>query len=187
MTAVICAQGIAHGSVRVTNSGKVRGAEVVQLYIAPPKGGLFRPEEELRGFARVELEPGEGKTVEFALDERSFAVWSDGWKVPGGTDTVCIGASSRDIRLRAETEVRGEPVPVPVWQAGSWYETPKGEHGKRPFLQGRRCDAEKAVSFVKRRAGPQNTALPGFVFLPPALPMPRTEKSLDAGGRKRVQ
>ena len=114
-------------SVRVTNSGKVRGAEVVQLYIAPPKGGLFRPEKELRGFARVELEPGEGKTVEFALDERSFAVWSDGWKIPGGTYTVCIGASSRDIRLRAETEVRGEPVPVPVWQAGSWYETLKGE------------------------------------------------------------
>ena len=114
-------------SVRVTNSGKVRGAEVVQLYIAPPKGGLFRPEKELKGFARVELEPGEGKTVGFALDERSFAVWSDGWKIPGGTYTVCIGASSRDIRLRAETEVRGEPVPVPVWQAGSWYETLKGE------------------------------------------------------------
>lgn len=113
--------------VRVTNSGKVRGAEVVQLYIAPPKGGLFRPEKELKGFARVELEPGEGKTVGFALDERSFAVWSDGWKIPGGTYTVCIGASSRDIRLRAETEVRGEPVLVPVWQAGSWYETLKGE------------------------------------------------------------
>ena len=114
-------------SVRVTNSGKVRGAEAVQLYIAPPKGGLFRPEKELKGFARVELEPGEGKTVGFALDERSFAVWSDGWKIPGGTYTVCIGASSRDIRLRAETEVRGEPVLVPVWQAGSWYETLKGE------------------------------------------------------------
>ena len=114
-------------SVRVTNSGKIRGAEVVQLYIAPPKGGLFRPEKELKGFARVELEPGEGKTVGFALDERSFAVWSDGWKIPSGTYTVCIGASSRDIRLRAETEVRGEPVLVPVWQAGSWYETLKGE------------------------------------------------------------
>ena len=75
----------------------------------------------------MELEPGEGKTVGFALDERSFAVWSDGWKIPGGTYTVCIGASSRDIRLRAETEVRGEPVLVPVWQAGSWYETLKGE------------------------------------------------------------
>lgn len=63
MTAVVCAQGIAHGSVRVTNSGKVRGAEVVQLYIAPPKGGLFRPEEELRGFARVEPEPGKAKQL----------------------------------------------------------------------------------------------------------------------------
>lgn len=114
-------------SVRITNSGAVKGAEVVQLYIAPPKDGLFRPEKELKGFDRVELEPGEGKTVTFALDDRSFALWNDGWKVPGGTYGVWVGSSSRDIRLKEEIEVAGERFPAPSWQAGSWYETLKGE------------------------------------------------------------
>ena len=114
-------------SIRITNSGAVKGAEVAQLYIAPPKDGLFRPDKELKGFMRVELEPGESKTVAFSLDDRSFAIWNDGWKIPVGTYTVQIGASSRDIRLRAEIEVSGECLPVPAWQAGSWYETLKGE------------------------------------------------------------
>lgn len=114
-------------SVRITNTGTVRGAEVAQLYIAPPRGGLFRPEKELKGFARVELEPGESETVRFTLDERSFAVWSEGWRVPGGIYTVRIGSSSRDIRLTADITVSGEAVPAPIWQAGSWYETLKGQ------------------------------------------------------------
>ena len=114
-------------SVNITNSGAVKGAEVAQLYIAPPKEGLFRPEKELKGFARVELEPGETKTVRFELDDRSFALWNDGWKIPSGTYTVQIGASSRDIRLRREIQVDGEAVPAPAWQAGSWYETLNGQ------------------------------------------------------------
>lgn len=113
--------------VRVTNSGAVKGAEVVQLYIAPPKDGLFRPEKELKGFDRVELEAGESKTVEFALDDRSFAIWNDGWKIPGGTYGIWIGSSSQDIRLKAEIEVSGESLPAPSWQDGSWYATLKGE------------------------------------------------------------
>ena len=113
--------------VRITNTGTVKGAEVVQLYIAPPKDGLFRPEKELKGFVRVELEPGETQAVTFVLDDRSFAIWNDGWKIPGGTYTVQIGASSRDIRLKGEIEVSGESIPAPDWQAGSWYETLAGE------------------------------------------------------------
>lgn len=113
-------------SVTVTNTGTVPGAEVVQLYIAPPKGGLHRPEKELKGFQRVELAPGESKQVRFSLDERSFALWQGGWKVPGGTYEVLLASSSRDIRLRGTLEVSGEAVPTPDWQAGSWYETMSG-------------------------------------------------------------
>ena len=113
-------------TVHITNSGKVKGAEVVQLYIAPPRDGIFRPEKELKGFVRVELEPGEGKTVEFELDERSFSVWQDGWKVPEGTYTVMVGASSRDIRLTTQIEVQGIQISVPEWQKGSWYEKLNG-------------------------------------------------------------
>lgn len=108
-------------SVCVTNTGAVMGAEVVQLYIAPPKDSLFRPEKELKGFDRVELEPGESKTIEFVLDDRSFAIWNDGWKIPGGIYGVWIGSSSQDIRLKAEIQVSGVSLPAPSWQAGSWY------------------------------------------------------------------
>ena len=120
-------------SLSVTNSGNRKGAEVVQLYIAPPEGGLFRPEKELKGFVRVELEPGESKTVQFQLDNRSFALWEDGWKIPGGAYTVMLGSSSRDIRLRAGIEVSGEALPAPAWQAGSWYESLKGVPGREEW------------------------------------------------------
>lgn len=110
----------------VTNVGSVPGAEVVQLYIAPPKGGLHRPEQELKGFARVELAPGESGQVSFPLDGRSFAVWDGGWKIPGGVYEIRLASSSRDVRLRGALEVSGETVPAPEWQAGSWYETMAG-------------------------------------------------------------
>lgn len=116
---------VSNGSVtaQISNTGTVAGAEVVQLYIAPPKNDLARPEKELKGFVRVELQPGESKTVSFALDDRTFAVWADGWKIPAGTYGVLVGASSRDIRLQGELTLEGELLPVPQWQKGSWYET----------------------------------------------------------------
>ena len=120
-------------SVQVKNTGAVSGAEVVQLYIAAPKGGFFRPVRELKGFERVELEPGESKTVEFTLDDRSFAIWSEGWKIPGGTYTVQIAASSRDIRLEQSIEIVGEEISLPVWQAGSWYETLSGHPSREEW------------------------------------------------------
>jgi len=113
-------------SFTVANTGAYPGAEVAQLYIAPPKGGLHRPEQELKGFQRVELATGESRRVSFPLDVRSFAVWDGGWKTPGGAYELRVGASSRDIRLRGTLEVEGETVSVPDWQAGSWYETMEG-------------------------------------------------------------
>lgn len=120
-------------SVLVKNTGAVSGAEVVQLYIAPPKGGIFRPVREMKGFERVELEPGETKTVEFTLDDRSFAIWNDGWKIPGGIYTVQIGASSRDVRLEQTIELAGGDIPVPTWQAVSWYETLAGQPSREEW------------------------------------------------------
>ncbi len=110
----------------VTNTGGAAGAEVVQLYIAPPQNGIHRPVKELKGFVRVELQPGESRQVTFTLDDRSFAVWVDGWKVPGGNYEVLLAASSEDIRLRGSIEIAGETVKIPKWQKGSWYETLSG-------------------------------------------------------------
>ena len=108
-------------SVAVKNTGKCAGAEVVQLYMEAPQDGLHRPLRELKGFHKVFLQPGESRTVTFPLTDRSFAVWQDGWKIPGGTYTVCIGG------LTASIEKPGETLPIPAWQGGSWYERCSGK------------------------------------------------------------
>lgn len=114
-------------TVTITNTGSVPGAEVVQLYVAPPRNGLYRPAKELKGFARVSLQPGESRTVTFELNDRSFAVWCDGgWKVPMGSYKILVGASSADIRLHAAMAVDGVSLSAPEWQQGSWYETLQG-------------------------------------------------------------
>ena len=111
----------------VTNTGSTAGAEVVQLYVAPPQNGLYRPAKELKGFAKVSLQPGESKSVKFELNDRSFAVWCDGgWKVPMGSYEICAGASVADIRLRTAVAVDGVSLSAPEWQQGSWYETLQG-------------------------------------------------------------
>lgn len=108
-------------SVTVKNNGKCAGAEVVQLYMEAPQGGLHRPLRELKGFRKVFLQPGETQTVTFPLTDRSFAVWQDGWKVSGGLYTVCV------CGLTASIEKPGEALPIPAWQGGSWYERCTGK------------------------------------------------------------
>lgn len=120
-------------TVTVTNTGKTAGAEVVQLYIAPPQNSVHRPIRELKGFARIQLNPGESKSVQFELDERSFAIWNDGWVIPGGVYEIQIGASSRDIRLSSALEISGEAVKAPDWQKESWYENMNGSPSRLDF------------------------------------------------------
>ena len=121
-------------SVAVKNTGSFAGAEVVQLYLYAPQDGLHRPLRELKGFRKVFLQPGESRTVTFPLTDRSFAVWQDGWKIPAGKYTVCIGG------LTAEVEKSGETLPVPAWQKGSWYEccTGKPDQAQWEAMLGRR-------------------------------------------------
>ncbi|MBK8137241.1 MAG: glycoside hydrolase family 3 C-terminal domain-containing protein [Chloroflexi bacterium] len=91
-------------SIAVTNSGDFRGQEVVQVYVRDVKSSVLRPEKELKGFAKVDLAPGETKTVEIVLDRESFAFYHDGqqrWMVEAGEFEVLVGSSSADIRLRA--------------------------------------------------------------------------------------
>ena len=97
-------------SLTVTNTGDMAGKEVVQLYIAPPADGIFRPARELRAFFKVALAPGERRTVSFRLDRRAFAYYdaqSGDWRVDSGKYTVELGSSSRDIRLSLPVTVHG--------------------------------------------------------------------------------
>ncbi len=97
-------------SCKIKNSGMVQAKEAVQLYVCPPKGEVRRPVRELKGFEKVELLPGEEKTVEFTLDKRAFAYYEEkihDWYVESGNYTIEIGASSRDIRLAKAVTVHG--------------------------------------------------------------------------------
>jgi beta-glucosidase len=88
--------------VRVTNSGKTAGAEVVQVYVHDEQASVKRPEKELKGFQKVFLKPGESKTVTVALDSEAFQFYSENqkkWVLEPGKFEVLVGSSSRDIRL----------------------------------------------------------------------------------------
>jgi beta-glucosidase len=91
-------------TVRLRNTGSRAGKEVLQLYVAPPRGTTPRAPKELKRFAPVQLRPGAAETVEFELDERAFAHWdaaAAAWTVLPGLYELQAGRSSRDIRLRA--------------------------------------------------------------------------------------
>jgi len=92
-------QGRTTVSVDVTNSGAVRGDEVVQLYIRDDVSSVTRPVKELRGFRRITLNPGETKTVEFTLgpDELSFLNRDMHRVVESGTFTIMVGGNSIDL------------------------------------------------------------------------------------------
>lgn len=89
-------------SVDVTNTGTVPGKEVVQVYIRDQVSALTRPEKELKAFAKVELQPGETKTVTLSLNFRSFAYYHPAykqWITEDGAVDILIGASAHDIRF----------------------------------------------------------------------------------------
>lgn len=97
-------------TLTVTNTGKCAGAEIVQLYVSKRDAEVFRPVQELKGFAKVFLKPGESQTVTITLDDKAFRYWNvktDRWEVEGGKYQLRVGASSEDIRLSAEITVKG--------------------------------------------------------------------------------
>ncbi len=95
-------------TMQVRNSGSRAGAEVVQLYVHDVKSSVDRPVKELKGFARVMLDPGQARNVSFTLDKSALSFYSaakDEWVAEPGAFEVWIGASSRDIRLKGALEL----------------------------------------------------------------------------------
>ena len=124
-------------SLTVTNTGAHDGAEIVQVYIAKPGAEIFRPAQELKAFARVPLAAGESRTVTLPLDDKAFRYWNtrtDGWEIEGGRYEVRVGASSADIRLTADVDIRGTNAPdpyagkaLPHYKSGSVQNVPDAE------------------------------------------------------------
>ena len=98
-------------SCMVTNAGSVSGEEIVQVYVAPVAPKDFTPRHELKGFAKLRLEPGESRQVQVAFDDHTFARFdmrTHQWARIAGEYKVEVGASSRDIRLHATVTAVGE-------------------------------------------------------------------------------
>jgi beta-glucosidase len=95
-------------SFDVTNSGSVAGAEVAELYVSDPSAQVDRPERELKGFAKVHLDPGETRHVTISLDARSFSYWDEPahrWIIDPGKFIVRVGDSSENTPLHADIDL----------------------------------------------------------------------------------
>jgi beta-glucosidase len=116
----------------LTNTGAVAGKEVVQVYVGDQDSSVDRPERELKAFAKVALDAGEYREVEFVLRARDFSYYSTThgrWFLEPGAFDVRVGASSRDLRLAATVTV---DAPVPRQRLttqstiGQWLAHPEG-------------------------------------------------------------
>ena len=101
---------------KLKNIGNVKGKEVAQMYIGLEKSKVFRPVKELKGFAKIELEPGEEKEVFIPFDDYSFRyfnVATNKWEIEEGDYDISIGASSKDIWLKERLHVKGTTTTLP--------------------------------------------------------------------------
>jgi len=129
-------------SVDVTNTGKVAGKEVVQVYVHDHKSTLARPPKELKGFAKVELQPGKTKTVTVALDFRAFAYYHPAhqqWITEDGEFDILIGASANDIRC-TQTVTLQSTLDLPSLLSREstlrdWMEDPRGKRVLEPLFE----------------------------------------------------
>ncbi len=127
-------------TLEVTNTGRVAGKEIVQLYVGDPEAHVVRPVRELKAFAKVALAPGETTPITFTLTGRDLSYWStrtNAWELEGGTFTIAVGASSRDLRQCTEIEVDPGPYVValhPMSTLQEWIDHPVGRAVLRESL-----------------------------------------------------
>ena len=107
-------------SITVTNTGKVAGREVVELYVAAPTGGLVKPARELKAFAKTKLlAPGESETLTMKVSAYELASFNEehsAWETAAGNYQVMYGASVEDIRATASCKLKAQSWPVKmIW------------------------------------------------------------------------
>jgi beta-glucosidase len=129
-------------SVDVTNTGKLAGKEIVQVYVHDQQSGLVRPPKELKGFAKVALQPGETQTISISLDFRSFAYYNPAyaqWVTEDGEFDILVGASSADIRCQGTVTLQSTLRLPCLLDAEStvrdWLNDPRGKQVMGPMLQ----------------------------------------------------
>jgi beta-glucosidase len=144
-------------AVDVTNTGSLAGKETVQVYVRDPQASVARPAKELKGFAKVSLQPGETKTVAIALDYRAFAFYHiehKDWVAEAGDFEILIGASSAYIRCTLSAKLVATHALPCILNIEStineWMADPRGAQVLGPFY--RQMEAES-----RRRFGGQES------------------------------
>lgn len=139
-------------SVKIKNTGKVAGKEIVQLYIRDIACSVIRPEKELKGFEKVELRPGEEKIVNFTLDKRAFAFYNPeikDWYVESGDFEILIGKSSLDILLRGTVNVTSTAAYKKTYNRNSTFSdlmsNPDGAEVGKKLLQELEMEVPEAI------------------------------------------
>jgi beta-glucosidase len=129
-------------SVDITNTGTVVGKEVVQLYVHDRISALVRPPKELKAFTKIELRPGETRTVTLTLDSRAFAYYHPAykqWITEDGEFDLLVGASSADIRYTQTVKLKSTlKLPCLLNRESTvraWMEDPAGNQVLGPLLQ----------------------------------------------------
>ncbi|MBP3951627.1 beta-glucosidase [Bacillus suaedae] len=100
----------------LSNSGKVAGMEIAQMYVACQSDAIFRPKKELKGFTKVFLQPGETKSITIPFDDKTFRyfnVKTNQWEIEEATYSIIIGASSVDLRLEDSIFIEGTNAALP--------------------------------------------------------------------------
>jgi beta-glucosidase len=128
-------------SVDVSNTGAVAGKEVVQLYVHDQASRLARPYKELKGFAKVSLEPGESQTVSIPLGFRAFAYYDPAyrqWIAEEGQFDILVGVSAADIRCQATVSLQSTAkLPSILHEASTirhWFDDPVGKIILQPMF-----------------------------------------------------
>ena len=133
MRAVKCSQGW-EITLDVKNIGTRDGAEIVQLYVEPPKNDRFRPSRELKQFHKVYLGKGEKRSITMLLPREALACYDPElgrFRVNAGRYRLYAGASSNDLRAEVWISVKGEPVPH--YEVPDWYIRPAGRPKESDF------------------------------------------------------
>ena len=107
-------------SFEITNVGDVKGKEIAQLYVGLGISEIIRPTKELKGFAKVELEPGQTKKVEISFDDKTFRyfnVKTNKWEIEKGSYSIMIASSSDNIRLEGSINQAGTGAEAPYNKA----------------------------------------------------------------------
>ncbi|NTF59588.1 glycosyl hydrolase [Agrobacterium rhizogenes] len=129
--------------IRIHNTGKRFGHEVVQLYVQDLQTEITTPPRELRGWKKIGLAPGEEATVEIAVTREQLSHWhspSKSWVYPGSDLIVCVGGSSRDLPLKKTVTIPGETISLKLdeWATfGEWLDDPKLGSKLRELIEAR--------------------------------------------------